>query len=256
MLGATTSQALAISAVAGGATLIGAAVALLTPRPGPRFLAFTLGLSAGAMATVTVVELVPTAITSIGWPATTLAVALGAAIYALIDRAIPHDYVGQFDRSGLPFLRRVRRVGALSAIGIVLHNVPEGVVTFTGALEDLSLGIAIGVAVAVHNVPEGVAVTAPIMAATGRRPTALGWALAAGLSEPAGALLAATGLGSATTPTVLGATLAGVGGLMLAIALDELLPQSTFLRQPRATVLGVLSGAAVMGFSLLLLGRS
>jgi ZIP family zinc transporter len=252
--GSIVSRALVLATLAGAATVLGALVALVARRPGPRFLAFTLGLSGGAMVTVTFLELVPRAIEGLGWARSTIGFAVGVAAFAAIDRAVPHDYVGHQDRHSLWPFGALRRSGALAAVGVVLHNLPEGVVTFTGAITDPSLGLAIAVAVGLHNVPEGMAVAAPILAAGGGRRRAVAWTIAAGASEPFGAVLAALGVGTSVTPRSIGWMLSGVGGLMVAISLDELLPGSTYLRRPKATVTGVATGVVMMAVSLAVLG--
>jgi ZIP family zinc transporter len=81
------------------------------------------------------------------------------------------------------------RMGLFSALAIGIHNFPEGLATFMGALTDPTLGISIAVAIAIHNIPEGIAVSAPIYYATKSRKKAFWLSFASGLSEPVGALL-------------------------------------------------------------------
>ena len=68
------------------------------------------------------------------------------------------------------------RMGLCSALAIGIHNFPEGLATFMGALTDPALGISIAVAIAIHNIPEGIAVSAPIFYATqkaGKKPSGI-----------------------------------------------------------------------------------
>lgn len=46
------------------------------------------------------------------------------------------------------------RMSLLSGIAIFIHNLPEGMATFVGAMADYRAGIAICVAIALHNIPE------------------------------------------------------------------------------------------------------
>ena len=82
------------------------------------------------------------------------------------------------------------RTGLLLALGIFIHNFPEGMATFVGAMENINLGIAIAVAIAIHNIPEGLVVSVPIYAATGSRKKAFVWSFISGVSEPVGAGIA------------------------------------------------------------------
>ena len=64
---------------------------------------------------------------------------------------------------------KLKKMGMFTALAIAIHNFPEGIATFTSALQDPTLGIAIAIAVAIHNIPEGIAVAVPIYFATGNR---------------------------------------------------------------------------------------
>ena len=84
---------------------------------------------------------------------------------------------------------QLKRMGLFSALAIAIHNFPEGLATFTGALQDPALGLSIAVAIAIHNIPEGIAVSVPLYYATGSKKKAFGWSFLSGLSEPVGAAL-------------------------------------------------------------------
>lgn len=141
----------------------------------------------------------------------------------------------------------------LVALGIGIHNFPEGMASFVGALRDPSLGIAIAVAIAIHNIPEGLAVAAPILAATGSRGKAFGWSLLSGLAEPLGAGVAAFALLPLLSDALLGYILAGVAGIMVFITLDELVPVSRSFGKEHLSIAGVGLGMVVMAISLWLL---
>ena len=54
------------------------------------------------------------------------------------------------------------RLGSLIAIGIALHDLPEGIAIAAGYSAEADLGIIIAVAITLHNIPEGMACTAPL----------------------------------------------------------------------------------------------
>ena len=145
------------------------------------------------------------------------------------------------------------RAGLLVAVGSGIHNLPEGMATFTGALKDIQLGIAIAVAIAIHNIPEGLAVSVPVYTATGSRKKAFFWSFLSGVSEPVGAALAALVLLPFLTPTLLGWVLAGVAGIMVAISLDELMPAAKSFDTEHMPIGGVITGMFVMALSLWML---
>ena len=245
--------ALLLATGAGLSTTIGSVMGLAVRKPGPRFMAFTLGFSAGVMILVSFVELLPGSIDTIGFLPAHVGFFLGILGMLLIDSLIPHDYIDQHDQSGVKAEGMQKRLGLLVAFGIGIHNFPEGMATFAGALEDIHLGIAIAVAIAIHNIPEGLAVSVPVYAATGSRKQAFLWSFLSGVSEPIGALLAAVVLLPFLTPTVLGWVLAAVAGIMVAISLDELVPAAKSFGADHAPIIGATVGMAVMALSLWLL---
>jgi ZIP family zinc transporter len=244
---------LVLSALAGSSTLIGGAFGVLMRRPGPRFMALTLGFSAGVMIHVSFVELLQTGVASVGFAPAHLAFFLGMAAMFLVDASIPHDYFDAHDHGGRNASQHLMKTGLFVALGIGIHNFPEGMASFAGALQDRSLGIAIAAAIAVHNIPEGLAVAAPIYAATGSRSKAFAWAFLSGVAEPIGAGVAAAVLVPFLSEAILGYVLAAVAGVMVFISLDELIPVSRSFGKEHLSILGVVAGMIVMSVSLWML---
>jgi ZIP family zinc transporter len=147
---------------------------------------------------------------------------------------------------------RLKRAGILMAVSIGIHNFPEGIATFTSALNTLDVAIPITVAIAIHNIPEGIAVTVPVYHATGSRKKAFWYSFLSGLSEPAGALLAFLFLANYWTQTMNGLILSAVSGIMVFISLDELLPTAEKYGKHHFSITGVVMGMLVMAFSLFL----
>jgi len=245
--------ALLLTALAGMATVIGSFIGLVVKYPGPKFMGFTLGFSAGVMILISFVEMLPESIRVVGFLPAHTGFFLGMICFFLIDKLVPHDYEGQHDYEEKNQPSNLKRVGLLVALGVGIHNLPEGMATFVSTLENPHLGVAIAVAIAIHNIPEGLAISAPIYAATGSRKQAFFWSFLSGVSEPVGAGLAGLILLPFLTSMVLGWVLAVVAGIMVAISLDELIPVAKTFDTEHTPILGVIIGMAVMAFSLWLL---
>jgi len=246
--------ALLLAALAGLSTTIGSAIGIFVRKPSKSFMAFTLGFAAGVMILVSFVELLAGAIEEIGFGFAHLAFFGGMAFIFLLDLAIPHDYGAEHYKSEKQAESRLLRTGLLVALGIGIHNFPEGMVTFVGALENIKVGMAIAVAIGIHNIPEGLAVSAPVYAATGSRKKAFFWSFLSGVSEPVGAALAALILFRFLNPMLLGVVLAAVAGIMVFISLDELVPSAREYGKTHFAIVGVIFGMLVMAASLWLLG--
>ena len=272
--------ALLLTLVAGAATGIGGALVLFKKKISSNFLAGALGLSAGVMIFISLAELLPEAQAEIanlgtmkyGKAYALLAFFAGMGIIMLIDFLVP-EYENPHEASGLSLEssapatgvlsnnsnpKALHRLGIMSAIAIAIHNFPEGIATFIGALNDPQMGGSITFAIAIHNIPEGIAVAIPIYYATKNKGKALLYATLSGFSELIGALLciaitAIFGVDLSTGGPAFPLILAAVAGIMIYISLDELLPTAEKYGKHHIAIAGVISGMAIMGISLLIL---
>ena len=116
----------------------------------------------------------------------------------------------------------------------------------------MDIAIPIVTAIAIHNIPEGIAVSVPIYQATGSRKKAFWYSLLSGMSEPVGALVGILFLLPFWTPVIHALLLAFVSGIMVFISFDELLPGAEKYGHHHYGIAGVITGMAIMAFSLLL----
>ncbi len=272
--------AFGLTLFAGLATGIGSIMAFMSKRTSPQFLAGALGFSAGVMIYVSLIEIFVKANDSLGealgtaagYRLTTFSFFGGIALIAIIDQLVPeyenpHELRGVDDmnkpcRAAAPATgpaasgenemnnENLKRMGFFSALAIAIHNFPEGLATFTGALQDPALGLSIAVAIAIHNIPEGIAVSVPLYYATGDKKKALGWSFLSGLSEPVGALVGYFLLMQFFNELMFGILFAGVAGIMVYISLDELLPTAEKYGEHHIAIMGVIAGMIVMAVSL------
>ncbi len=245
--------ALILTTLAGLSTTLGSVIGLVVRKPGPRFMSATLGFSAGVMVMVSFVELLQGSAEAIGFAWAHVGFFIGIIVIFLVDFFLPHEWAGHHDQPEAGKNNKLLRMGLLVALGIGIHNFPEGMATFAGTLKDVRLGLAIAVAIAIHNIPEGLAVSAPVYAATKSRGKAFLWSFLSGVAEPVGAGFAALFFLPFLTPTLLGWLLAFVAGVMVFIAIDELVPTSRSFGQEHSAILGVILGMAIMSLSLWML---
>ncbi len=262
--------AFGLTLLAGLSTGIGSAMAFFAKRTNTRFLSVSLGFSAGVMIYVSFVEIFFKAKDSLsealgdkmGTFYTVLAFFGGMIFIALIDKFIPteenpHEMHSIEEMSGERTQktqkdRKLMRMGLMTALAIGIHNFPEGLATFTAALQNPNLGIAIAVAIAIHNIPEGIAVSVPIYYATGDKRKAFRLSFLSGLSEPIGAIIGYLILMPFMGSLTFGVLFAAVAGIMVFISLDELLPAAREYGEHHLSIYGMVAGMMVMAVSLLL----
>ncbi len=258
--------ALGLTIFAGLSTGIGSLMSFLSKKFNPKFLALSLGFSAGVMIYVSFVEIFFKANESLsaahglnkGEVYTVLAFFGGVALIALIDRLIPsyenpHE-ISNINPQNIPSdnSTKLKRMGLFAALAIAIHNFPEGLATFMGALTDPTLGISIAVAIAIHNIPEGIAVSVPIYYATKSRKKAFWLSFLSGLAEPVGAIVGYFLLRNLFNDSTFGIIFASVAGIMVYISLDELLPTAEEYGEHHIAIGGLIAGMAVMALSLIL----
>ncbi|CAM9332796.1 unnamed protein product [Laminaria digitata] len=149
--------------------------------------------------------------------------------------------------------QKLVRMGLMAAVAIGIHNFPEGLATFVGALSDPSVGLALAVAIAIHNIPEGLCVAIPVYYATGNRWKAFGWALLSGVSEPIGAALGWLILKDVMSELVYGLLFGAVAGMMVKLTIHELIPTAVrYDPADKVTTNSIIAGMAIMALSLIL----
>ena len=259
--------ALGLTIFAGLATGVGSLMSFFSKEFNPKFLAGSLGFSAGVMIYVSMIEIFVKARDALGayygegkgYLITTVSFFAGIAVIALIDKMIPsyenpHE-IGNISHEvpGKPGSdKKLMRMGLFSALAIGIHNFPEGLATFMAALTDPTLGISIAVAIAIHNIPEGIAVSAPIFYATKSKRKAFWLSFLSGLAEPVGALIGYFLLRNIFNEGTFGIIFASVAGIMVYISLDELLPTAEEYGEHHIAIGGLIAGMAVMAVSLVL----
>ena len=252
-----------ITLIAGMFTVLGSVLVLFAKTPNPRFLSFGLAFAGGAMVYVSLTEILTKSTTEFtkaygdkyGFAASTLAFLLGLAAIALIDRLIPNPHE-TLDVQDPAFQKKERqqiaRLGMMAAIAITVHNFPEGLATFFATLENPAIGMPLALAIAIHNIPEGISIAAPVYFATQNKKLTVLACFISGLAEPLGAILGYTLLKPFLSPAIFGSIFGLIAGVMVFLALDELLPASKRYSNGHETVYGLIAGMTVIAVSLVL----
>ncbi len=163
---------------------------------------------------------------------------IGLILSFLIDKYLPDNKFGKDNK--------LYRVGIFSMIAIILHNIPEGMATFMASNANISLGISLTIAIALHNIPEGISISVPIYYATNSKIKAILYTALSGLSELFGAIITYLFLKPFINDTIMGLLFAIIAGIMLHIAIYELLPTSLKYNNKRMTIILFLIGIVFM----------
>ena len=215
------NYAFIITLLAGLSTLIGFLfIYIKKDRVG--VISSSLGFAGGVMISVSILDLIPNSfiliknnyvvINSI------ILVFIGLIIGITISNIIK-DKVEYEDK-------KLYKLGIITMLVIILHNIPEGIATFITTTNNIKLGMTLAIAIALHNIPEGIAISIPIYYSTSKKSRALLYTFISAISEPLGALLSYLFLSKYINESILGILYSIIAGMMLNIGYNELYKES------------------------------
>ena len=236
-----------LTTLAGLATLIGTIPIFIKMDNKERVVSSACSFAAGIMTTMSVVDLIPESLRYLKTDYRGITIIILSFLFmtlGIITSYYMDKLVNKTSNGNDLF-----NVGILAMIVIILHNIPEGIVTFIVSERNLILGISICLAIALHNIPEGISIAIPIYYATNSKLKALFYTLISSLSELFGAIITYLFLGKYISDTLLGLILSFTAGIMLAISLERLYPTASTYENKRAKIAFVI-GILVMLISL------
>jgi len=221
--------ALLATLVSGLSTGIGGVMILFFGKPSNALLGHMLSFSSGVMLYISFMDLLYESIIRLGFFTANIWFFVGMLFFAAVIQLFPEpEFIDKKAKSksddGKPNVEYLKQLGLITAIGISLHNFPEGLAVYVACLKGIHMGLPLTLAIALHNIPEGLAVAAPIYFATGSKWTALKYSVLSGVCEPLGAFVFGIVFGNYLTPYIVQCLLAAVGGIMVYMCIRELMP--------------------------------
>lgn len=243
-----------ICTFAGLSTALGAVAVILNGGIDKNKMSFFQGFAAGVMLAVSLLDLIRESY--INYSAyMPVSAALRAVLQlfccgmiigrAMSGLACPSPRQGE---SGENF--SVRRIAFLTTAVMVLHNLPEGMLTMFAGARDTSFGLRMAIAVALHNIPEGMAIASPVLYITKNGKKAFLQALWAGMAEPLGGIASYLLLRKFISAAFLNGLMPIIGGVMCQAAVFELIPSAVKISNIKHTICGIITGIAVMCIGL------
>ena len=238
-----------LSIIAGFSTMIGALIILLSKKKSLNFLIGGIAFASSVMLFISLFDLIPESISFLKenfYPFPSIIICLvfitvGICISIIIDKLFPNT----FDEKSL------YKLGLITMIGIMMHNIPEGIATFITTSKNLRLGISIAISITMHNIPEGISIALPIYYHTRSYKKAFLYTFICAISEPFGAFLAYLFL--KPTFLTLGMIYAVIAGIMIHISVYELLPNAQKYKRYRTVFLFYILGLILVLINVLLI---
>ncbi|KYH29393.1 MULTISPECIES: ZIP family metal transporter [Clostridium] len=213
-------------------TMIGASIGIIIRTPSKKVIGAINGLASGLMLSIIMLDLIPEAVEKINFFNTITFSIIGIFIIMLIDMLSGNE--GRF------FSDTHTKAAFMAALGLMLHNFPEGIIMGAGFLANASLGIKMSILIAIHDIPEGIAVSAPLMVSRVKISRILNYAFITAFPTLIGA-----GVGmyiGNISNIVLGECLAIASGIMLYVVFGQMLPESLRLWDGKTATFSILLG--------------
>ncbi len=230
-----------LTSLAGLATVIGYFVIYLKGSR-KKVITFSLAFTSGIMLTISIIDLIPSSFLYLNNYQFFFKILL--ILFFFIFGLFLSYYIGiKFDSKTSNSLEKI---GLISMFAIILHNIPEGIITFMISGQDLNLGIKLALAISMHNIPEGISIAIPIFYATKKKLKTFFYVLISGFSEILGAFLTYFFLSKFINNLIIGLIFSLIAGIMVSISLTKLLPEIFKYKENKYLYLGFLTGSIVM----------
>lgn len=213
-----------ISSIAGLSTLLGCLFIFIKVKNINKFISISLSFSAIVMILISIFDLIPGSFFTLFFKYKYLGILFSiiSFIIGVFLIKVSNNIINKLEGKG----SSLYKLGIISAIVLIMHNLPEGVITFLTTENDLNLGIKIALAITLHNIPEGICIAVPIYYSTKSWRRAVRTTLISGLSEPLGAILAYFFLYKYITVDILNIIFILVAGIMISLAINDILKES------------------------------
>ena len=234
-----------ITSIAGLSTLVGNILLFIDSKYKDKLISFSMGLSFIVMFLLSIIELIPEGIRMVSnrlslyeiYLYSLLLLVVGYLFVIFIDKEIDSD-------------SKLYKIGILSMIGLLVHNIPEGIICAISSYNNIDIGLKMSFMIMVHNIPEGIVISLPIYYSTGSRGKALLYTVVSSLGEILGAIITMLFLYRFINDYVLFVIYMVTSGIMITLSVGKILKEGIDLKLFKWLILGILFGFGIVVITL------
>ncbi|NFN87209.1 ZIP family metal transporter [Clostridium sporogenes] len=218
-------------------TMIGAAIGVSLKNPSERLLSKLMGFSAGLMISIVIFDLIPEALNTWDYFGVLIFLLLGVLIVYFIDKNTNSIDINMH-----------KKVAFMTALGLILHNFPEGILMGVGFQAGSRLGLKMAVIISIHDIPEGIAVATPLIASKEKKSKTLFYVFLTAVPTLFGVFL---GFYIANiSKNFLSMLLSLASGIMIYVVCAEMIPESRNLGNKITSyfymIVGIIAGLVII----------
>ena len=234
---------LLLVSIAGLSTILGNVITFVKFKSRGAIIACSLGIAFSVMFLISIFELIPNSLVLIKTSF------LNKFFLSLLFLLIGYLLVIFFDNK-IKEGSSLYKVGILSMISLLIHNIPEGIICAMSSIKDIDLGIKMTLVILLHNIPEGICISLPIYYSTGSRGKAFLYSLFCGLGEIIGALVTLLFLKRFINNFVLYIIFLITAGIMITLSVKKIMFEGLNYKKYLNFILGIIVGIVILIITL------
>ena len=234
-----------ITSIAGLSTILGNLLLFIDNKYKDKLISFSMGLAFIVMFLISVLELIPEGIALV----TDRLVLYEIYLYSLLLLVVGYCFVIFIDNK-VDSDSKLYRIGVLSMISLLIHNIPEGIICAMSSYNDIELGLKMSFMIMIHNIPEGICISLPIYYATKSRGKALLYTVISSLGEILGAIITMLFLYRYIAGYIMYIIYMVTAGIMITLSVCKILKEGISLKVFKWLIIGVLFGIGIVAITL------
>lgn len=233
-----------VTGIAGLSTILGMIPVFFKVKNKDKIIAASLSFASGVMLSVSIFSLFPESISLLKSTYNGKGIFVITLLFALIGILLS-SFIDKILRK---IDNKLYKLGIINMIALMIHNIPEGILTFSTTTTNISLGLTLALSIMFHNIPEGISISIPIYYSTKSKMKAFIYTFISGFSEILGAVITYLFLYKYISNSFIGIILSMTFGIMSYISLFELLPNSLSYQQKKYSIFFFIIGFIFMIF--------
>lgn len=207
-----------------------------------KYLSFILEFSAGLMTAIICFDLIPESLEIVDLSTCIIGILVGILAMIYCNKIVSRYSTRSVSFSNL-HQSSMFQTGMFIALGLAIHNFPEGLAIGAGFESSNTLGLKLAIAIALHDIPEGISIALPLSISGSSKIKSIFITTLSGLTTGLGAFFGVL-IGN-ISQIFIGLSLSFAAGCMLYIVSCELIPESKKRYYGRFNSLGFMIGIII-----------
>ena len=247
-----------------GLFIIGGSLCGIKYVKNKKFVDFSISLAFGVIISLICLEILPETYKILineigiirGIIAIIILVLIGIVVLKILDVFVPcHTHEEHHEhnhKSNKCHNDHLHHIGIVSAFALILHNIIEGMSLYLVSINDLFAGIMLCVGIGLHNIPMGLIISSTLINSKYSTKSAIKVSVLVSLSTFVGGVIMFIlgGVNELFEGVLLGLTL----GMLVYIAIFELLHQIYHMKEKKVPIIGIIVGVLILVISIILGG--